>query len=275
MRHGFPSMWHAEQEQGSLMKGMIRNRSKTAKKNFRPRVISFPEGLSELTTALRNALGQHIRLHEDALNIERTQNGFSITSASDVFRCERIIFALPAYDAAPMLQAIAPNLSNSLRNIIYPPVAVVYLGYSDNQFSRIPEGFGGLIPSKENRKILGIIFSSSNFPNRAPADHLLLTIIMGGATQQDIVSKSDTEILDVATAEVNGLLNPRGAPAFQHVLFWKRAIPQYNVGYGAVLDAINLAEAENPGMHFIGNYRNGISMGASIKNATELAKKLV
>ena len=275
MRNAFASMWSAEQDHSSLIRGMLKNRSKAAKKNFRPRVISFPEGLSELTSGLRNQLSQQLRLHDGALQFERTENGFAVTSSSGVFEGKTIIFALPAYDVAPMLLLSAPDLSKMLSNVNYPPVAVVYLGYRNDQFAQIPEGFGGLIPSKENRKILGIIFSSSNFPNRAPDGHVLLTIIMGGACKPELSSWPNQNILDVATAEVHELMKPNGAPAFQNVRLWNRAIPQYNVGYDAVLNSIDRAESDIPGIHFIGNYRGGISMGACIRNATELAKKLV
>ena len=37
-----------------------------------------------------------------------------------------------------------------------------------------------LIPKVEGFKILGTIFSSSLFPNRAPAGHLTLTSYVGG-----------------------------------------------------------------------------------------------
>jgi oxygen-dependent protoporphyrinogen oxidase len=268
-------MWRAEQEHGSLIKGMMKSRSKSAKKNFHPRVISFPDGLSELTTSLHISLGQHLRLHNGALKIGRTQNGYIATTSTGVFESKKIIIALPAYDVAPILRSLASDLSNTLGGIYYPPVAIVYLGYRNDQFSQIPEGFGGLIPSKENRKILGIIYSSSNFPNRAPEGRQLLTVLIGGAQKLESKDWTNDRIIEVATNEVSDLLNPQGKPEFQHLRIWNNAIPQYNVGYGAVLDAIDRTEAENPGMHFIGNYRNGISMGACIKNATELAKRLV
>ncbi len=57
MRHAFASMWRAEQEHGSLIMGMLRNRTKANKRKLRPKVISFPDGLSELTAALRTFTG--------------------------------------------------------------------------------------------------------------------------------------------------------------------------------------------------------------------------
>jgi len=275
MKHAFPTMWQAEQKYGSLLKGLTKGRKGRSKDRIKPKVISFPEGLSELPTALRGMLGDRLQLHSGAIGIERSAHGFCVTSSSGRFETSKIIFALPAYDVAPIVRKFSSELSKQLLEIPYPPVAVVFLGYAENQFANIPEGFGGLIPSKENRNILGIIFSSSNFPNRAPEGHLLLTVLMGGAKKQEIANWEENRILESAISEVWELLKPMGEPAFQRVNVWKHAIPQYNIGYGAVLGAIERAESENPGLHFIGNYRGGISLGACIKNATELVSSLV
>jgi protoporphyrinogen/coproporphyrinogen III oxidase len=275
MRYAFPSMWRAEQDHGSLIKGMMKGRRKSIEKKVRTRVISFPGGLSELIIALRTSLSQRLHMHDGALKIDRSQKGFVVISATGTFESKKIIFAMPAYDLAAMLQSITPDLSKILSKVNYPPVAVVYLGYNNDQFAQIPEGFGGLIPSKENRKILGVIFSSSNFPNRAPDGHSLLTILMGGARNPEIAEWPDKIIIETAVSELSDLLKPNGAPRFHHLRLWKRAIPQYNVGYGAVLGAIEQAEQNNPGLHFIGNYRGGISVGACIQNATELGNRLV
>jgi oxygen-dependent protoporphyrinogen oxidase len=275
MRHAFPSMWNAEQKYGSLIRGMMKGRKGQSKDGIKSRIISFPDGLSELTNAIESNHAERIQLHDGALQIEETPNGFRVASSSGKMDASEIIVALPAYNAASMIYPLAPDLSRELLRIDYPPVAVVYLGYREDQFSIKPEGFGGLIPSKENRNILGIIFSSSNFPDRAPEGHLLLTVIMGGARNAEIIEQPVEKILSTAITEVNDLLKPSGAPTFQHVRVWKQAIPQYNMGYGAVFEEIDRTEQQNPGLHFIGNYRGGISMGVCIKNATELAKKLV
>jgi len=274
IRYAFPKMWDAEQKHGSLIKGLLQGRKRHSK-DQRPRVISFPDGLSELTNAIKSYLSDRLQLNTGVIHIGKSANKFSIYTSSGNFQSSQIIFALPAYHAAMLTQFIAPDLSRDLLAIDYTPVAVAYLGYRQDQFLNMPEGFGGLIPSKENREILGIIFSSSNFPNRAPEGHLLLAVIMGGASHSEVAKLSNENILDVVTSEVNELLQPKGMPVFQHVKLWKQAIPQYNVGYGEILQAISKAEKENPGLHFIGNYRGGISVGACIKNATELANRLV
>ncbi len=275
MRYAFGSMWRAEQQDGSLIRGLAKGRPKSGAARVRPRVVSFPEGLSELTNALKIALGQKLKLHSGAVSIEKAPNGYRVTSSAGALESPVLILTLPAYHVAPMIAPLSGELSNSLLNISYPPVAVVFFGYRIDQFKTVPEGFGGLIPSKENRKILGIIFSSSNFPKRAPEEHALFTILMGGAKHPEIIDWDERRIFETALGEASNLLKPSGEPVFQHLKVWRHAIPQYNVGYGDILSSIKHAEAVNPGLHFIGNYRGGISMGSCIRNATELARKLV
>jgi len=275
MKHAFASMWQAEQKYGSLLNGLLRKRRERPTVINKTRIVSFGNGLSELTDSIKSALAHRIHLHTGAVGIERSQNGYRVTSSTGSMESPKIIFTLPAYRVAPMIELFSSELSKTLLEVIYPPVAVVFLGYAENQFAKIPEGFGGLIPSREKRNILGILFSSSNFSNRAPAGHVLLTILLGGARNSRIVDWDENRILGTATNEVRDLLNPLGEPMFQRMTLWERAIPQYNVGYDAILNGIDRAEAENPGLHFLGNYRGGISMGACIKNATELANRLV
>ncbi len=275
MRHAFPQIWNIEQQHGSLLKGMMKGRKGRSNDRIKPRVISFNEGLSELTNIMKANLGDRLQLQNSAVQIEQMQNGFAVKTERKTIEARRIILSSPAYDIAMMLQSFAPKLSNTLFEIDYPPVTVVYLGYKEGQFTEVPEGFGGLIPSKENRKILGVIFSSSNFQNRAPVGHVLLTVLMGGARHPEIASWSNEKIIDIAATEINDLLKTNNSPVFQLVKIWKQAIPQYNIGYGKVLSMIEQSEQNNPGLHFLGNYRGGISVGACIKNATELAKRLV
>jgi oxygen-dependent protoporphyrinogen oxidase len=149
------------------------------------------------------------------------------------------------------------------------------LGFREDQFEQSVEGFGGLIPSKARRGILGVIYSSSNFAGRAPNGHVLLTVIAGGAKHPEVGNWSEEEIVQNAEQEIKALYNVKGEAVFRHGRLWNHAIPQYNVGYDSVLSAIESSENNLPGLHLIGNYRGGISMGACIKTATELALRLV
>ena len=63
------------------------------------------------------------------------------------------------------------------------PLALVYHGYDKQSIKHPLNGFGFLVPEIENRQTLGTLFSSTLFPDRAPANHALLTTFVGGERQ--------------------------------------------------------------------------------------------
>ena len=71
----------------------------------------------------------------------------------------------------------------ALENIPHPPVSSLFLGYRREQVAHPLDGFGGLVPAVEKRDVLGILFSSTLFPGRAPEGHVGLTVFVGGMRQ--------------------------------------------------------------------------------------------
>jgi oxygen-dependent protoporphyrinogen oxidase len=77
--------------------------------------------------------------------------------------------------------------------------------------------------------------------------------------------------LEVVQAELRDLLGASGAPAFVHLHRWPRAIPQYVLGHGRILDACAEVEASAPGLFIGGNFRDGISVANCIESGQRLA----
>ena len=91
-----------------------------------------------------------------------------------------------------------------------------------------------LIPKVEGFKILGTIFSSSLFPNRAPSGHLTLTSYIGGERYPELASLPSDKLYELTCEDLRVLLGVKGNPTFQHSVFYPRAIPQHTTcpGYG-------------------------------------------
>ena len=69
------------------------------------------------------------------------------------------------------------------------------------------------------------------------------------------------------------LLGVRGKPTFQHSVFYSRAIPQYNVGYGRYREQMADIEKNAPGLFLAGHYRDGISLSDTIVSACNVADR--
>jgi oxygen-dependent protoporphyrinogen oxidase len=168
-----------------------------------------------------------------------------------------------------------PILSlKAFSEIRYPPVASVVLGFRREDVEHPCQGFGMLIPKIEGFKILGTIFSSSLFPNRAPAGHLTLTSYVGGERYPELASLPPEKLFELTCDDLRVILGVRGKPTFQHCVYYPQAIPQYNLGYGRYRELMTKLEVEWPGLFLAGHYRDGTSLSDSIVSGCNVAERV-
>ena len=152
-------------------------------------------------------------------------------------------------------------------------MASVVLGFRRKDVAHPCEGFGMLIPKIEGFKILGTIFSSSLFPNRAPAGHLTLTSYIGGQRYPELALLPTEKLVALTCEDLRVLLGVNGQPVFQHCVLYPKAIPQYNVGYGRYRELMNEIESRAAGLFFAGHYRDGVSLGDSILSGVNIVER--
>lgn len=272
IREAFPRFFEYEQKFGSLLLGAIRSKSEKADPTF-PRTFTFQNGLRTLTGTLEERLGYHIKTSASVTGIERNKNEFIVTgehSGSKVF--DSVIISTKAGAAAELVNDIDVDLATRLREIYYAPVTVVRSGYLKSAVGHKAEGFGFLVPRSAKRKILGSIWTSSVFPDRAPADMHLFTTFVGGARAPELCDLSDEETFDLVHSELASIMNIAARPDFTSLTRWKKAIPQYNIGYKSTVESIEGFVSANPGIFFCSNFYRGISVGDCIKNAYRTAE---
>ena len=143
------------------------------------------------------------------------------------------------------------------------------------QVAHALDGFGMLVPLRESRRILGAIFSSTIFPDRAPDGHVSLMIFMGGATMPEAAKSSLDEAVSLACGELADLLGVNGEPVFARSVYWPRAIPQYNVGHGDFVAALESIEQDLSGLAFCANYRGGPGLSDCLDSALRTASGIL
>ena len=281
--HAFPKLGQLEARYGSLIKGQIfgareRKRRGEIAKDRAPK-FSFDTGLQALPDTLRERLGEAVRLNTTVTRLTQTSEGWTldVRERGQQSRAEHsaVIYAGTAFNLADMeVQTSMPLRLSTFAEIRYPPVASVVLGFRREDVAHPCNGFGMLIPRVEGFKILGTIFSSSLFPNRAPAGHLTLTSYVGGERYPDLASLPHEKLFALTCEDLRVLLGVRGKPTFQHCVFYPRAIPQYNVGYGRYREQMTDIEGKAPGLFFAGHYRDGISLSDTIVSACKVADRV-
>ncbi len=208
---------------GGAIKGM---RGKREPKP--PRGMYAPVGgLGALVDALAAQLGPRIhtglRVHE----IEPIEGGVLI----DRDRWDGCVLAVPAEDGAGLVAEGAPELATRLREFHRAPAALVYLGFAAADVPRAADGFGLLVAQHEQPRVLGVVFESTVWPDRAPAGHVLLRCIYGGARDPQAIGLSDAELVATARRDLEIVLGATAAPTYASVVRWSRGIAQYRIGH--------------------------------------------
>lgn len=280
-RHSFPSLWQMEKETGSIIRGQIKAaKAKRAAGGTPgpPAIISFNEGLGMLPQALAERIGpDDIGLNARIKALipgERWGVVWNRDGETQVEEFDRVVLALPARPLAELtIGSLGERPLAELAEIAYPPVASLFLGFKREQVAHALDGFGVLMPQAEHRQVLGVLFSSSLFEGRAPDGHVALTVMMGGVRRPDLGDADEATLLRVARRELEDILGVTGAPVYQRLHRWPRAIPQYNLGYGRYLRSIETCENSHPGLLIGGHVRDGISLTNCITAGRNLAER--
>ncbi len=276
LTHAFPKLKALEDNYGSLIKGQIfgaRDRKKSGEvaKDRAPK-FSFDEGLQVLPDTLAAQLGDTVKLNTTVTKLTQTADGWRVATSNGGSEHSAVIYCgtapklaeiqvelgAPSTVSARTPDTFEPRRCSAFQEfseIRYPPVASVVLGFRREDVAHPCEGFGMLIPKIEGFKILGTIFSSSLFPNRAPAGHLTLTSYIGGERYPELALLPPEKLVALTCEDLRVLLGVTGKPAFQQCVQYPKAIPQYNVGYGRYRGLMN--EIEKPGRRFV--FRRSLS----------------
>jgi len=279
VRHAFPRLAEMEREHGSLVRGGIaaKRQKRKAQRDprspaFRKRMVAFKNGMRELPEAIASELGDRLRLNVSVESIERDGDGWRVRwregdGGANETRFDELVLAVPAHAVLGLpLPESARDCLRPLHGVEHPPVSVLSLGVRRDAVDHPLDGFGMLVPACEQRDVLGVIFASSLFPGRAPDGHVLLGCFAGGARQPDRAEWNDERLLEAVLRDLREILGVRDTPRFVRRCHWPRAIPQYGLGHGTLLKALDAAEASHPGLRFLGNYRGGIALPACLEN---------
>jgi len=284
LRHAFPRLHAAEQRYGSVLRAQwfgARERRQRAEvaKSAAPK-FSFRRGVQTLPDALHARLGGAVVLHSPVEALRRSHAGWVLEGGGGVQERPHsaVLLAAPTHRLAALrLEDGATGRQASLESLgglPYAPVASLVLGFRREAVAHPLDGFGVLIPEVESRRLLGVIFSSSLFPGRAPHGHVTLTCYLGGTRSPALAVAAPQEALGAAMEDLREMLGVRQEPVFtQHVAI-PRAIPQYEVGFGRFRQEMERLEEELPGLYFAGHFRDGISLADSILAGDRVARRI-
>lgn len=283
-KYALPKLYNLEQNYGSFVKGAIKKAKlpKTEReKKATGKVFTVKGGLGVLAKTLYTKIGtDKFLLGVSGIQVKPVENGFEVSFTNNqgeavTLLARKVVSTIPAFELPKVLSFVDEHLLNLVSQVFHPQVVEIAVGF--NQWNGVPiDGFGGLIPFKEKREIMGVMYMSSLFENRAPEGGALITVFVGGARRQDLPQRSDDELRTIVAKEFKELMGvPKFKPDLFEIIRHKHAIPQYGSESKARFEAADKIQQQFPGLIVGGNLRNGIGMSDRVKQGTELANEII
>lgn len=230
-------------------------------------------GMEALTSALARGLGARLCTGAAVRALERTPQGYRVHADSGASQlAARVVLAVPLSAARALLAEPAPEAAAALGGMQAESLVSFVHAYRRSDVGHALDGFGFLVPKSAGGLVLGTLFSSTLDPSAAPADHVLLRSLLGGARHPEAVTLDDGVLIERVRAEIGGLLGLSAAPVFTHMARHAGVIPRFDLEHPA--RCARLAAALPPGLSVLGNFTRGLGLESLAAEARARARAL-
>ncbi len=259
-----------EKKYGSLTKGVLARRAAAPTGASTGTLFrTMKNGLGTLTDAIERAIAGKVEVRHQAVNsVTKTPGGYLVKTNSGEQLVSNMIISTPAWQAAELLQGMAPQAAEGLKSIGYNSSITIGLVYNRAEIKHPLNGFGFLIPARERKRMAACTWVGTKFAHRVPEDKVLLRCFVGGSP----IIEDDQLILEVRQ-ELKNLMAIDATPTAQSITRWNRSMAQYVVGHKSKIEGIQSYLKLFPGIHLAGNAYEGIGIPDCIRMGKAAAER--
>ncbi|MEO6058687.1 MAG: protoporphyrinogen oxidase [Candidatus Limnocylindria bacterium] len=275
-----PQLRDAERRHRSLLLASLASgrRARTGEGGGSP-FVTLAEGAGQLTGALIEVLDRstqvQVRMRSAVVALERRNGRFDVRlTGGEILRPEAVVLAAPGPAAAGLLEDLAPAAASQIRAIPHGSTAVVSLGYRLDQFPEPPVGHGFLVAAGEPLSIEACTWSSLKWAGRAPDGAILLRAFAGSRREQ-LLDRSDTEIVAAVERDLALTMGVRGTPLMTRVARWSGQMPHYTVGHLDRVSGAFAALTDTPNLVLAGAAYRGVGLPDCIVQGRAAAARVI
>jgi oxygen-dependent protoporphyrinogen oxidase len=268
-----------EQDHGSVARGLLARALGWGVRGPRGLRGSFSarEGFGGLAAHLAGVLGEGLKLSTPVTALHRDGNALCLELAgrsASVLRTCAVVLALPAAEAAGLLRPLAPIAAEKAAEVSYAPVVSISVSLRPDALREAIEGFGFLVPRTSGLKLLGCLFMSSLFPDRAPKGRRLLTCLLGGMRWPEAVKEPDDVLVSRLEKDLDATLGLRGGFDLLALSRWPRAVAQPGRGHAALVTSLRNETARVKGLAVAGGWLDGVSISDTLSSGARAASTI-
>lgn len=288
LKAAFPRIHELEQQYGGLFKAMRELQRERKRQGGKVptgagpggTLTSFRGGVQSLVELLQGGLGSNLLLDAEVTGLHRNSSGYEVVATlpdgeESRHPADAVVLSCPAQVAGGLMEAQAPTLAGLLDGIETASVTIVATAFNQDDLEGPPDGFGFLVPRVEDRPILGTLWDSSVFTDRAPAGQVLLRTMVGGARAPDLAGLDNETLTGTVLEQLSELMGIKARPTRVQVIRHDQGIPQYTLGHPRRMEAIEEALDALPGLFLCHNSYRGIALNDCAREARKTAGQVL
>ncbi len=231
----------------------------------RPVFLAPGGGMGRLADALAEALGDDLRTGTAVTALTPDEPGWRIEPAG--VTADAVVLATPAFAAAPLLSAIAPDTAEFLAGVEHASVALVALAVPREGIDHPLDGSGFLVPRSAGLLLTACSWVTTKWPHLAVDPSVaVLRASVGHDGDDRGRTLPDDELMTRLLGDLRTTMGVRVAPDEVRITRWPRSFPQPRPGHlGAVAAAENALADVSPRLAVTGAWARGVGVPACIR----------
>ncbi len=237
--------------------------------------LTLRGGLQSLVDRLEKELDEKaVMKNKKLIRIEKEGKGIRLhfEDGSDAY-ADKVLLTTRHHEAYELFKEM--DFMEPMGKVPSTSVATVALAYDSSAMTKPLNGTGFVIPKKAGYTITACTWTHHKWEHTAPEGKALLRAYVGRAGEEEIVSKSDKEIVEAVRRDLKEIMGIEAEPELHLVTRWRNAMPQYEVGHRERLQAIEKKlAAEYPAVKLLGASYRGIGLPDCIDQAVQAVEEI-
>lgn len=235
-------------------------------------------GYREMIAALVAASGSRVRTGVTVRELHRRPDGWRLVLGPvpqpEALDVDAVVLAVPAPAARRLLEPVAPAAAAAAGRIELASSAVVALAFRAADVAGMPGTSGCLVAADEPLSVKGVTHASTKWAHLGEDGLVRLRASIGRFGEEAGLQVDDAELVARVRADLAVLDGVDAVPVASFVQRWGGGLPQYGVGHGAVVDALESAVAAVGGLEVAGSMLHGVGVPACVATARAAAERL-